>query len=239
LTLDFSRIDAPRGSKGGTIMWPASSSAQGSTRVLLVILVIGVWGLLLRPYLPVGPAFAQSSAAARSATYGTLTVQRINVVDPDGKMRLIIAARLPGGVEHGKIYPRSITDAAGVLLLDVNGNEMGGVASARLDKNDVASFTVDCTYQLTDCIRLWKEESTDGKRLRTSFDIFDRRPYTGRFESSQGVQRVTLANDDQNAQLVISDPQGRARIRIAVDRTGKPSIVMLSPDGKEVYRALK
>lgn len=34
-----------------------------------------------------------------------------------------------------------------------------------------------------------------------------------------------------------SDPQGHPRIRIGVDKDGEPSIVMLSAEGREVYRA--
>jgi hypothetical protein len=225
----------------GANMSPPSSSMQRPTQVLLAILVIGVWGLLLRPYLPIAAAATQESAAARSATYDTLNVHRINVVDPDGKLRLVIAngAQLPGAILHGKTYPRSIDNAAGLLFYDTKGDETGGLAIARLQNDDVTSITFDCTYQTTDCIRMWKRESTDGARLRESLDIFDRRPYTGRVESTQGVQRITLSDENQNAQLLISDPQGRPRIRIGVDKKGMPSIVLLSPDGKEVYRAGK
>lgn len=216
-----------------------SSFMQRPIQVLLAILAIGVWGLLLRPYLPIRAASAQPSAAARSATYDTLTVQRINVVDPDGKMRLIIAnsARMPGAIRQGKTYPRSIDNAAGLIFLDTRGEETGGVATARLRDNDVTGFIFDCTYQGTDCIRMWKQESIDGAHLLESFDVFDRRPFTGRVESSQGVRRITLGDENQDAQLLISDPQGRPRIRIGVDKAGQPSIVMLSPTGKEVYRA--
>jgi hypothetical protein len=224
----------------GTVM-PSSTFTQRSTQMLLVILAAGIWALVLRSHLPIGAAAAQPLAAAKSATYDTLTVQRINVVDPDGKMRLVIAngARMPGAIIQGKTYPRSIDNAAGLLFLDTKGDETGGLVTARLRNDDVTNFSFDCTYQGTDCVRVWKQESTDGTRLRESFDIFDRRPYTGRVESSQGVQRITLGDENQNAQLLISDPQGRPRIRIGVDKTGEPSIVMLNPQGKEVYRAGK
>jgi hypothetical protein len=217
------------------------SFLQRPIQVLLAILAIGVWGLLLRPYLPSAVAATQESAAARSATYDTLNVQRINVVDPDGKMRLIIAngARFPGAIVHGKTYPRSIDNAAGVLFLDSKGEETGGLALAKLRDTDVANLTFDYTYQLTDGIKMWKQESADGANWRAGFEIFDRRPYSGAVESSQGVQRITLADENQNAQLVISDPQGRPRIRIGVDKAGEPSIVMLRPDGKVAYHAGK
>jgi hypothetical protein len=222
-------------------MSPSSNLTQRSTQALLAILAIGVWGLLLRPYLPNAAAATQESAAARSATYDTLNVHRINVVDPDGKLRLVIAngAQMPGAIRHGKTYPRSIDNAAGLIFLDTRGEETGGVATARLRDNDVTGFIFDCTYQGTDCIRIWKQESLDGTRLRESIDIFDRRPYTGRVESTQGIQRITLSDENQNAQLLISDPQGHPRIRIGVDKAGEPGIVMLGPDGKELYRAGK
>lgn len=214
---------------------------QRPTLVLLAFLAVGVWGLLLRPYLPVAAAAAQSSAASNSPTYDTLTVQRINIVDPDGKMRLIIAngARFPDAIMHGKTYPRSIDNAAGVLFLDSKGEETGGLALAKLRDTDVANLTFDYTYQPTDGIKMWKQESADGADWRAGFEIFDRRPYSGAVESSQGVQRITLADENQNAQLVISDPQGRPRIRIGVDKAGEPSIVMLRPDGKVAYHAGK
>jgi hypothetical protein len=226
-------------------MSPHTSSSQRLTQWLLAILAVGVWGLLLRPYPPVASAAARSPSAtpsgAPSASYDTITVQRINVADADGTTRLIIAnsARLPGAIIRGKEYPRSINDAAGVLFLDAKGQETGGLAFAKLRDNELANLTFDYTYQLTDGIRIWKQESTDGAKWRAAFDIFDRRPYTGAVESSQGVQRIALADENQKAELLISDPQGRPRIRIGVDKEGEPSIVMLSPDGKVIYRAAK
>ena len=222
-------------------MSPHTSSSQHLTQLLLAILALGVWGLLLRPLVPVVAAAAKSSAATPSATYDTITVQRINVADPDGTTRLVIAngARLPGAIIHGKEYPRSINDAAGVLFLDTKGEETGGIALSKLRDNNVATLTFDYTHQLTDGIRIWKQESVDGANWRAAFDIFDRRPYTGAVESSQGVQRIALADENQKAELLIADPQGRPRIRIGVDKAGEPSIVMLSPEGKEIYRAAK
>lgn len=222
-------------------MSPHTNSSQRLTQLLLTILAVGVWGLLLRPLVPVAGAAAKSSSTAPTASFDTITVQRINVADADGTTRLVIAnsARLPGAIIHGKEYPRSIHDAAGVLFLDTKGEETGGVALSKLRDNNAATLTFDYTHQLTDGIRIWKQESVDGAKWRASFDIFDRRPYTGAVESSQGVQRIALADENQKAELVISDPAGRPRIRIGVDKEGEPSIVMLSPEGKEIYRAAK
>ena len=218
-----------------------TNSSQRLTQLLLAILAVGVWGLLLRPLVPVADAAAKPSSAISTATFDTITVQRINVADADGTTRLVIAnsARLPNAIIHGKEYPRSIHDAAGVLFLDTKGEETGGLALSKLRDNNPATLTFDYTYQLTDGIRIWKQESVDGEKWRAAFDIFDRRPYTGAVESSQGVQRIALADENQKAELVISDPAGRPRIRIGVDERGQPSIIMLSSEGKGIYRAAK
>lgn len=68
----------------------------------------------------------------RHAHFREIDVQRINVVEPDGTLRLTISdhARLPQPVIEGKAYPlRSGTGGAGAGLIFFNdeGNENGGL----------------------------------------------------------------------------------------------------------------
>ena len=221
-------------------MTASSTLAQRRTHLLLALLVVGVWGLLLRAYLPFAVPTALASSAKESVTFDTLTVQRINITDSDGKTRLIIAnsARFPDVEVRGKVYPRSIHDTAGLLFFDTKGEETGGLAFTKLRDDDVANLTFDYTYQMTDGIRVIKQESADGTRWKGGFEIFDRRPYRpGPADSSQGIQRIALTDENQNAHLVISDVDGHPRIRIGVDKLGKPSIEILGSDGKVTYRA--
>ncbi|MGH6890406.1 MAG: hypothetical protein ACREHF_14635 [Rhizomicrobium sp.] len=214
-----------------------SIRSQRLTHLLLAALALGVWSLLLESYLPA--AFARTNAE-RSASFDTLTVKRINVVDPNGTIRFVIAnsERFPGAKERGRTYPRSIHDTAGMLFFDAKGNEVGGLGLAKLRNQDVTNMAFDYAYQPTDGIGFFKLESPDGKRWQAGFDIYDRRPYEpGSITSSQGVQRVALEDENQNSQLVISDAQGHPRIRIGVDKAGEPSIEMLNPAGKVMYRA--
>jgi len=210
------------------------------TQWLLALLAVGLWGLILKPYLPLPLADAKAAPPPGSIAFDTLTVQRINVVDANGKPRLVIAnsARFPDVEIRGKVYKRSIHDSAGFVYYDVNGQETGGLVTTKLGTDDVANQTFDYTYQPTDGVRMIKRESADGARWRAGFEILDRRPYKpGEADSSQGVQRIALADEDHNAQLVISDAQGHPRIRIGVDATGNAAITMLNSDGKEVYHA--
>jgi hypothetical protein len=222
-------------------MIPYPRSAPRLTQWLLAFLTLGVWGLLVKPYLPLPVAEAKTLSPQAPTTFDTLTVQRINVVDASGKTRFVIAnsARFPDVEIRGKLYKRSIHDAAGLVFYDVNGQETGGLVLTKLRDEDVANMTFDYTYQLTDGVRIIKQESPDGAHWHAGFEVFDRRPYKPVDESSQGVQRLALLDEDHNAQLVISDVQGHPRIRIGVDATGTPAITMLNSDGKEIYRAGK
>jgi hypothetical protein len=186
-------------------------------------------------------AEAKTPSPQGPTTFDTLTVQRINVVDANGKTRLIIAssARFPDVEVRGKVLKRSIHDEAGLVFYDVNGQETGGLVLTKLRDENVANMTVDYTYQLTDGVRIIKQESPDGAHWHGGFEVFDHQPYEPANESSQGVQRIALLDEDHNAQLLISDVQGHPRIRIGVDAAGTPAITMLNSDGKEVYRAVK
>jgi hypothetical protein len=218
-------------------MSTAASRSSRVTQGLLVLLCAGVWGLLLKPYLPSAQAAASEP---RIETLDTLNVQRINILDPSGKTRLVIAngARFPDAVVNGKPMRRSIDNAAGAVFYDVNGQETGGLAFARLYGQDFTTLTFDYTYQPTDGLRMVKRESPDGSRWHAGFEILDRRPRgPGADESSQGIERVSLRDEDRDARLIISDVAGHPRIRIGVDPNGTPAIEMLDASGKVVYRA--
>jgi hypothetical protein len=219
-------------------MLTSSTSPDRLTHLLLAALALGVWGLLLKPNMPFLFSEAQASPKkATSATFDTLTAQRINIIDATGKTRLIIANsdRFPEIEVNGKVYKRSIHDTAGLVFYDSTGKENGGLVLTKLRDDDFSNLTFDYTYQLTDGIRMIKQESPDGARWKAGFDIFDRQ--SGPSEVSQGIQRISLTDENQNATLVISDTDGHPRLRIGVDKTGKPSIEMLGSDGKVNYRA--
>jgi hypothetical protein len=69
-------------------------------------------------------------AAARNQNFDVLTVHRIDFVEPDGTPRLIISnrAQFPGTHIHGKEVARpDRADAAGMIFLNDEGTEMGGL----------------------------------------------------------------------------------------------------------------
>lgn len=207
-------------------------------QMLRILSVGGIWicvGLLL--FIAYGQWQANSDNGQQSASFGILDVERINIRDPDGTIRLAISnrAHAPDAKYRGKTYKRSIDDVIGMIFYEANGDEAGGIALAKLRDRKQSAFIFDYTHQITDGIGLVKRESEDGESWETGLFLSDRRPYApGDVTSSQGVERIWLANRDGDAALEISDPEGRPRIRIGVDANGEPDIVILDENGEVV-----
>jgi hypothetical protein len=69
-------------------------------------------------------------AMMRDPHFGVITVRRMNIVEPDGTVRLTISNRadFPGGWIHKKEFPRpDRRDAAGMLFMSEEGTEQGGL----------------------------------------------------------------------------------------------------------------
>jgi hypothetical protein len=207
------------------------------TQVLLLLLVTGVWGLLVKDMS--GSAQAQPPATPKNASFDTLTVRRINVVDAKGMQRLVIASpdRMPDAVIRGKHYKRAIGSSAGLIFYDAKGGETGGLQTSTIGGQNQIAMVFDYTHQPTEGIAMGKRESLDGKTWSTGLSISDRRPYhPGPIKSSDGVERVSLQDENHDAALVISDPQGHPRIRLGVDKDGKPYFKTLDEHGKVSHK---
>jgi len=70
------------------------------------------------------------AVALRNGTFGTISARRINIVEPDGTVRLTISNRsdFPGAWNRGKEYLRpDRREAAGMLFMSEEGTEQGGL----------------------------------------------------------------------------------------------------------------
>ena len=69
------------------------------------------------------------AAMVRNQTFGLITARRINIVEPDGTVRLTISNRadFPGAWNRNREYPRpDRREAAGMLFMSEEGSEQGG-----------------------------------------------------------------------------------------------------------------
>ncbi|MGH7571533.1 MAG: hypothetical protein ACREMK_06785 [Gemmatimonadota bacterium] len=167
-----------------------------------------------------------------------ITVRRINVVDEAGQVRLVISGDLPDPIARGQQVERSISPA-GILWFDEDGNESGGLVTAPTGGGGKQRGIIfDFTHQPTDAVSVGTIESGDGEVWMAGLMVHDRLPYEpGEIGTSQGKRRILLGTQNQDAGLVILDPQERERIRIGVGPDGTAGIEILNEEGEIVYRA--
>src|ERR1051326_6774521 len=68
--------------------------------------------------------------AARKMSFDEIDVKRINVVEPDGTLRMVISnkANFPGIILHGKESPHRNRHTAGILFFNDEGTQNGGLS---------------------------------------------------------------------------------------------------------------
>jgi hypothetical protein len=209
-------------------------------------------------------ALQLAEAAAREAgvqvtprVVDELTVKRIHVVEDDGTLRMIVGnssimqtMRIRGRiVEH-----RGRTAQAGVLFVNDEGTECGGLAVAgRREggvKEQVASLTFD-DYEQNEGFQFGMvQEGSVVERFLEFSDIADWSLVDMVEEmeglddgAARGVQeryhdrgsrasRMRLAREpDGSVRLVLRDARGQDRLRFVVPADGEPQVEVLDVDG--------
>lgn len=178
------------------------------------------------------------SAAKATRSAAELTVERINVVDASGVTRLVIAnaERFPPPLVGGKEHKRAV-QPAGLVFYDAKGSEVGGLAITDATMGRVSALAFD--YPNHDAIGLVTRVSPDGKEAEAGLAINSRPPpELDPVAATKVVQRrIAVRNANENAEVLLADPQGRDRIRLRVDSKGEASIDVLDADGRVAFRA--
>lgn len=199
----------------------------------------------------------------RKAAFREIDVQRINVVEPDGTLRLVLSgkARFPGLIFRGKERPHP-RDTAGMLFFNDQGTENGGlIFGGRRGPDGKASSGGSLTFdqfEQDQVVQLMQNES-DGRRTaglkvndapETPLDLdmllgLDKLGSAAREaeierlrkEGSLLRQRVFVGKTaDRSARVVLRDTQERERLVLEVAPDGSPSVKLLDEDGKVLSR---
>ena len=178
------------------------------------------------------------SAASSAGHSSELTTERLNIVAPDGTLRLVIAneQRFPPPVVDGKTLKRAI-NPAGLVFFNDKGDEVGGLALSEPGGGRLSALAFD--YPNVDAVGLLTRVAADGKDATAGLVINSRPP--AQMPAASAVrfsqQRVAVQNRNESAEVVLSDPAGRARLRLSVDPQGTPRLEMLDEAGKVTYHA--
>jgi alpha-D-ribose 1-methylphosphonate 5-triphosphate synthase subunit PhnG len=205
-----------------------------------------------------GAAFTGAGAPPRNL--GEITVERVNVVDHDGTLRMVIAGqdRMHPGVMDGVTIDRP-RPVAGLIFFNDQGDEVGGLAYTGQEKNGVrtadASLMFDQLKQDQTIGISYSEK--DGKRS-AAFHVWDRADQhlsdlirklnaanrltdpaakqaaiaAARASAPKGAERVFVGKQtDRSALVSLSDADGHPRLRLRVNADGKAAIEFLDASG--------
>jgi hypothetical protein len=166
---------------------------------------------------------------------GEVTVERINVVDGDGKLRLVISNkdRLPEIVVGGKTFTRQGTPTPGLLFYNDEGDEDGGLTFEGRNGSANASLTFD-QYRQDQTLGLQYAEEK-GQRVVGLF-AWDRSSTPSSQLTDRGAERLFVGKRLDDALVTMSDAAGRQRLRLKVESSGAASIEFLDESGNVTRR---
>lgn len=192
------------------------------------------------------------TVARQKASFGTIDVQRINVVEPDGTLRMVISDkdRFPGAIVEGKEYPFD-RHTAGMLFFNDEGTENGGlIFGGQKGKDGTVSSYGHLSFDRYDQDQeLNLEYLQDGSGQSTKLAFLDQPQWSltdvlrlprdawPHFAAThpRGAPRLMMSRaEDGSVSLGLKDRQGRTRILIKVAADGTPVIELLDPSGRIV-----
>jgi hypothetical protein len=194
-----------------------------------------------------------------------ITVQRINVVDANGTLRLVIANkdRMHPGVLDGVTINRP-RPVAGLIFFNDEGDEVGGLAVSGQERdgqrraNALLAFdqlkqdqTVGISYEETNGrrsagLQVWDRPDARLSELITRLnaanaiqdpDEREKAVRAVRAAAPPAPRRVFVGKNSDRAALVsLADASGKPRLTLKVDADGAATIEFLDADGKVVQR---
>lgn len=189
-----------------------------------------------------------------------IDVERINVVEKDGKLRMVIAnqERQHPGIVNGKIIKRSEPRPPGMIFFNHLGDEMGGlIFGDNGGKGHFGSLTFDKvrndqtigfrhlegnngTYQIG--LEMWQQPNLPSEMVNAKYEaankIADEKARKAAIQAmidnnELATNRLFLGKPrDNSTLLVMYDIKGKPRIRMLVAPNGVPKLEFLDADGK-------
>ncbi len=194
--------------------------------------------------------------------FGEIDVERINVVEPDGTLRMVISDKtdFPGIIIKGKEIPHPNRKTAGMLFFNDEGTENGGLifGGSKDAKGNVSSYG-HLSFDQYEQDQVFSIDAGQENGERTSeLRIIDQpdHPITKDIDAAtriaklpkdqqkaawddyhsktpHSLMRIMLGRtDDRSVALRLKDVEGRDRIVIKVEPDGSPILQFLDEQGK-------
>lgn len=210
-------------------------------------------------------AAAAFRQAALPKSMGEITVERINVVDGNGTLRMVIANKdkMHPGVMDGVTIDRP-RPVAGMIFFNDQGDEVGGLTYTGREADGAREADAGLMFdQLKQDQTIGFSYTEGGGRRTAGFQVWDRAdahlsdlikqinaanklprgPERDaalakiRTSATPGPRRVFVGkNGDKAALVALSDANGKPRLTLTVDASGNPRIQFLDENGAVVAR---
>lgn len=173
-----------------------------------------------------------TGATGRRSQFDEIQVHRIDVVEPDGTLRMVISNkdRLPPVIVKGKEHPEfgEPRPQAGMLFYNDEGSENGGLifGGRKNEKGEIVDSGGSLSFDKYGANQVVQLAGVDDKTAR----------FAGLAISDQKRRVWVGRTDDGNASVSLMDSQGRPRITIQVTKDGAPSLSFLDEKGQVVRR---
>ena len=194
-----------------------------------------------------------------------LTVQRLNVVDANGTLRLVLSGkdRMHPGILDGKTIDRQ-RPVAGLIFFNDEGDEVGGLTITGQERdgvrraNALLAFdqikqdqTIALSYneangQRSTGLTVWDRPEVRLSELIDKLNaaqkiadaaVRDQAIKQARASMPSSPRRVFVGKEtDRSAAIMLADAEGHPRLRLRVEAAGRASIEFLDRDGKVTER---
>jgi hypothetical protein len=203
---------------------------------------------------------------ARLASFDRLTVHRIDVVDREGKLAMVLAAHddFPPPVVNGKPVTRSSgSDENGIVFFNQRGDEQGALMwDGRVAADGSYSSANTLSYDSVRSDQLLQVDDATENGRQSAYVIGWNRPDDASPVFKRYIADMLAARDDRGrsavarrypqmhapvrflvgygtdnaARVALNDGRGRTRIDMAVTADGRATLEFLDAHGKVVAR---
>ena len=210
-------------------------------------------------------ALAAFKQAGQKMKFTELDVERLNIVEADGRLRLVIAnaERQHPGVIDGQTLTRK--RPAGLLFFNEKGDECGGLAfggNQKDGKSEAGALLAFDRFRQDQTVGLQYDEGSNGQ-YSAGLRVWDRPDASlgpvveklvaiGKMSDGPqkeaalkelqslpgagGAQRVAVGRDrNNNAAITLADAKGKPRLKLSVDAAGASKLEFMDEAGKVTY----